>query len=81
MHTRLGGLCADLAQYEGVARLLRANSGLSAGLQWKPMPGRADPTPEIKMFNAVEADGGTRYVSDEDTGTQQIGGVFSLPFR
>ncbi|MEI8340943.1 MAG: alpha/beta hydrolase [Verrucomicrobiota bacterium] len=49
---------------KGVSQMLQGSSGISVGLQWESIPGASGPTPTIKMFNAVEQDGGTRYVTD-----------------
>jgi len=54
-------------------------NGFSVGLQWEPIPGdTTDPTPTIKIFDAVETDGSTGYVFDSDTANSQISNGYGV---
>ena len=54
---------------EGAGQL---HSGMKFGLKWKNATG----TPKIKVYRAVETDGGRKYLEDENKAVQQISGDF-----
>jgi hypothetical protein len=68
---------------KGLAAIVKSGNGISVGLQFKPFSGDAwqteEPKPSIKIFKAVEADGGTLYVTDDNTANQQISGEYDVP--
>jgi hypothetical protein len=45
-----------------------ANGQIMVGLKWKNTTG----SPSINIFAAVESDGGTKYLTEESTATQQV---------
>jgi pimeloyl-ACP methyl ester carboxylesterase len=71
---------------KGFSQILQGSSGISVGLQWEPIPGASGPTPTIKIFKAVESEGGTGYVTDNgslpgddlDWADQQIVGDYDV---
>ena len=52
------------------------SNGGSVGLQFEPLSSGTDPTPSIKICEAVESSGSTGYVTDDGIAGQQIGGQY-----
>lgn len=67
--------------FRGLTDLVKS-SGVQVRLEWLPENGTEwnaeDGTPAIKVFKAVEADGGTEYLEDSAIATQQASGQFKV---
>jgi len=53
-----------------LAKVLGGGTNFSAKMEWKPMEGEtwseADGSPSIKLYKAVETDGGSKYLTEQD---------------
>lgn len=64
-----------------VVQVLGGSAGLTVEMEWKPMEGETwaspDGAPSIKLYKAVEAAGGSRYLTEQDQeANDQIGGIY-----
>jgi hypothetical protein len=71
---------ARLWLYIGGLQTALANGNLAIGLKWVPFPNTAFGTnnsPSIKLFQAVESDGGSSYLTDSTIAAAQVTGNFA----
>ena len=62
--------------FKGIAEAVKT-SGVQLKFEWKPEKGGADWSPEagspgIKIYKALETDGGRKYIEDQTVATQQV---------